>query len=133
MLMKTLLKVATKYKTVLMSNAFPTAFLEPLLRMSLVADPGIRRIVQEILQTLFDRHDNIKKLNTVTIPKDIAELNLTIEKPQRQDIMFMKKVIYLVYFINLLASSSQCNILKDKLQWHFLATNKTQVKLLHEL
>ena len=65
MLMKTLLKVATKYKTVLMTNAFPSAFLEPLLRISLVADPGIRRIVQEILQTLIDRHDNMEKLSNV--------------------------------------------------------------------
>jgi len=35
MLLKSLLKVATKYKTVLMSNAFPAAFLEPLLQMTL--------------------------------------------------------------------------------------------------
>jgi len=36
MLLKSLLKVATRYKTVLMSNAFPAAFLEPLLQMTLV-------------------------------------------------------------------------------------------------
>ncbi len=65
MLMKTLLKVATKYKTVLMVNAFPSSFLEPLLRMSLVQDAGIRRIVQEILHTLLDRHDNSSKLRSV--------------------------------------------------------------------
>ena len=65
MLMKTLLKVATKYKTVLMANAFPSAFLEPLLKMSLVRDQGIRKIVQEILHTLIDRNDNTRKLRIV--------------------------------------------------------------------
>jgi len=57
--------VATKYKTVLMSNAFPAAFLEPLLRMTLSRDAATRRIVQEILHTLLDRHGNLDKLKTV--------------------------------------------------------------------
>lgn len=39
--------------------------MEPLLRMSLIKDAGIRRIVQEILHTLIDRHDNLSKLKTV--------------------------------------------------------------------
>ena len=59
-------QVATKYKTVLMVNAFPSSFVEPLLRMSLAKDPGIRCIVQEILHTLIDRHDNMNKLKHVT-------------------------------------------------------------------
>ena len=92
MLMKTLLKVATKYVTVLMSNAFPQAFLEPLLRMSLNKDAGIRRIVQEIIHTLLDRHGNLRKLRTVRITPDITQMDLTVEKAQRQDVMFMKKV-----------------------------------------
>jgi len=57
--------VATKYKTVLMSNAFPAAFLEPLLRMTSSRDAATRRIVQEILHTLLDRHNNLDKLKTV--------------------------------------------------------------------
>lgn len=48
-----------------MANAFPSSFMEPLLRMSLIKDAGIRRIVQEILHTLIDRHDNLSKLKTV--------------------------------------------------------------------
>ncbi|WAR24709.1 EFR3A-like protein [Mya arenaria] len=61
MLLKTLLKVATKYKTVNMSNAFPQEFLQPLLRMSLFEEAGMRIIVQEILHTLIDRHENSQK------------------------------------------------------------------------
>ncbi|XP_064624615.1 protein EFR3 homolog B-like isoform X2 [Lineus longissimus] len=91
MLLKTLLKVATKYRTVLLVNAFPSAFLEPLLKMSVVSDSGIRLIVQKILHTLLDRHENSGELLTVRIPKDIAQLDLSIESPPRQDIMFMKK------------------------------------------
>ncbi|XP_062622284.1 protein EFR3 homolog B-like isoform X5 [Saccostrea cucullata] len=92
MLLKTLLKVATKYKTVIMNNAFPPEFLQPLLRISLLEEPGLRVVVQEILHTLLDRHDNAKKLRNVCIPKDVvAELDLTVEKVPRQDSLFMKK------------------------------------------
>ncbi|XP_048761536.1 protein EFR3 homolog B-like isoform X2 [Ostrea edulis] len=92
MLLKTLLKVATKYKTVIMNNAFPPEFLHPLLRISILEDPGLRVVVQEILHTLLDRHENTNKLKTVTIPKDVvSQLDLTIDKVPRQDSLFMKK------------------------------------------
>lgn len=48
-----------------MNNAFPPEFLHPLLRISLLDDPGLRVVVQEILHTLLDRHDNASKLKTV--------------------------------------------------------------------
>ena len=57
--------MATKYKTVSMSNAFPPEFLHPLLRMSLMEDPGMRITVQDILHTLIDRHGNTEKLKTI--------------------------------------------------------------------
>ena len=57
-----ILQVATKYKTVNIANAFPQEFLLPLLRMSLFDDAAMRIIVQEILHTLIDRHDNSEKL-----------------------------------------------------------------------
>ena len=61
-LMKTLLRVATKYETVLLSNAFPSSLLDPLLRMSMASAFVIRRIVQDILHTLIDRHGNKPRL-----------------------------------------------------------------------
>ncbi|XP_025109068.1 protein EFR3 homolog B-like isoform X2 [Pomacea canaliculata] len=90
-LLKTLLKVATKYKTVNMSNAFPPEFLHPLLRMSLLEDAGMRITVQAILHTLIDRHGNTEKLKSIELCPDIACLELTVEKCSRQDILFMKK------------------------------------------
>ncbi|GAB1610801.1 protein EFR3 homolog B-like isoform X2 [Argonauta hians] len=89
MLLKTLLKVATKYQTVYMMNAFPPEFLLPLLKMSQVEEPALRLILQDILHTLFDRHGNTHKLKNVCILKDLSEL--TIETTPRQDTMFMKK------------------------------------------
>ena len=35
-----------------------------------------------------------------SIPKDIAQLNLTVEKAPRQDIMFMKKVRFATYILH---------------------------------
>lgn len=58
-------QVATKYKTVNMSNAFPPEFLHPLLRMSLLEDAGMRITVQAILHTLIDRHSNTEKLKSI--------------------------------------------------------------------
>lgn len=91
MLLRTLLKVATKYETVYLSNAFPPEFLHPLLRISLQGNPAMRIIVQEIFHTLIDRHGNSKKLKHIQVVKDIAQFGLKREKVNRQDIIFMKK------------------------------------------
>ncbi|XP_072170342.1 protein EFR3 homolog B-like [Diadema setosum] len=91
-LLKSLLEVGTKYVTVSMASTFPASFLQPLLNMSVVPDPDIRYIVQEILHTLIDRHDNTDKLRrNISIPRNISELNLRVEKPSRQDVSFLRK------------------------------------------
>ena len=84
MLLKTLLKVATKYKTVHYSQTFTSSFLDPLLRISLAPHPGIRLIVQEIFHTLIDRHDNLEKLKRFRHTSDISRLGLVVEKCPRQ-------------------------------------------------
>jgi hypothetical protein len=90
-LLKTILKVATKYKTDTMSKAFPISFLEPLMKMSLDIDPGIRHIIQQILHTLIDRHDNLQKCAKVVLLADVNDMELNVDKPLRQDMLFMKK------------------------------------------
>jgi hypothetical protein len=55
-------QVGTKYQTVHFNTTFPVSFLEPLLRMSLAADPDMRLLVQKILHMLIDRHHNLEKL-----------------------------------------------------------------------
>ena len=42
---------------------------------------------------------NLQTYLFFSIPKDIAQLNLTVEKAPRQDIMFMKKVRFATYII----------------------------------
>lgn len=61
-LLKSLLKVGTKYQTIHLNSTFPISFLEPLLRMSLASDADMRLLVQKILHTLIDRHHNLDKL-----------------------------------------------------------------------
>ena len=48
-----------------MVNAFPQSLLDPLLHLSLSEDSVIRRIVQEILHALLDRHDNLPRLKSI--------------------------------------------------------------------
>ncbi|XP_054722243.1 protein EFR3 homolog B-like [Uloborus diversus] len=88
-LLKSLLKVGTKYRTLQMSQAFPSAFLQPLLQMSLASDPAVRLVVQQILHTLLDRHNYLPCLAKVCIMEPLPELK--VEKCSRQDTMFFKK------------------------------------------
>ncbi|XP_023233808.1 protein EFR3 homolog B-like [Centruroides sculpturatus] len=73
-----------------MAQTFSSAFLQPLLQMSLAPDPAVRLVVQQILHTLLDRHDNLPNLLEPCVIEPFPQLN--VEKCSRQDSMFMKKV-----------------------------------------
>ncbi|KOC62431.1 Protein EFR3 like protein cmp44E [Habropoda laboriosa] len=111
-LLKSLLKVGTKYQTIHLNTTFPPSFLEPLLRMSLAADAEMRLLVQKIFHTLIDRHQNITKLAKPTV--NVAQLDLTIEKASRPDVIFIRKhgpEIYLALYESLeLASNKVENV-----------------------
>lgn len=88
-LLRSLLKVSTKYHTVYMTQALPSAFLRPLLSISLASEASARLTVQKIFHQLFDRHSNLAKLSK---PISLASLpNLAVAKAHRQDQMFFKK------------------------------------------
>ncbi|XP_076181106.1 protein EFR3 homolog stmA isoform X3 [Ptiloglossa arizonensis] len=111
-LLKSLLKVGTKYQTIHLNTTFPPSFLEPLLRMSLAADAEMRLLVQKIFHTLIDRHQNITKLAKPTV--NMVPLDLTIEKASRPDVIFIRKhgpEIYLALYESLeLASNAVENV-----------------------
>ncbi|XP_033215913.1 protein EFR3 homolog cmp44E isoform X2 [Belonocnema kinseyi] len=88
-LLKSLLKVGTKYQTIHLNTTFPPSFLQPLLRMSLASDGEMRLLVQQIFHTLIDRHRNINKLAKPTI--NVVDLDLMIEKASRPDVIFIRK------------------------------------------
>ncbi|KAJ8963209.1 hypothetical protein NQ318_018675 [Aromia moschata] len=94
-LLKSLLKVGTKYQTIHLNATFPVSFLEPLLRMSLAPDPDMRLLVQKILHTLIDRHQNLDKLSKPTV--HVADLDLVIEKSSRPDLIFINKHGPIIY------------------------------------
>ncbi|KAK7066401.1 membrane anchoring protein efr3a, partial [Halocaridina rubra] len=89
LLLKSLLKVGTKYTTVQYSTTFAQSFLVRLMRLSVSSDAEIRLIVQQILHTLIDRHQNTDKLAKPTL--EMTRLGLTLGKPVRQDVNFWKK------------------------------------------
>ncbi|KAF7284398.1 protein EFR3 homolog stmA isoform X2 [Rhynchophorus ferrugineus] len=94
-LLKSLLKVGTKYQTIHLNTTFPVSFLEPLLRMSLAPDPEMRLLVQKILHTLIDRHNNLEKLHKPGL--SVLELDLNIEKSSRPDLIFINKHGPIIY------------------------------------
>ncbi|KAG5346289.1 EFR3 protein, partial [Acromyrmex charruanus] len=106
-LLKSLLKVGTKYQTIHLNTTFPPSFLDPLLRMSLAADAEMRLLVQKIFHTLIDRRRNITKLAKPTV--NVADLDLAIEKASRPDVIFIRKhgpEIYLALYESLELSSN---------------------------
>ncbi|XP_043276805.1 protein EFR3 homolog cmp44E isoform X2 [Venturia canescens] len=111
-LLKSLLKVGTKYQTIHLNTTFPPSFLEPLLRMSLAPDAEMRLLVQKIFHTLIDRHRNIDKLAVPSV--NMSELDLVIEKSSRPDLIFIRKhgpEIYLALYESLeLPSNTVDNI-----------------------
>ncbi|XP_013138209.1 PREDICTED: protein EFR3 homolog cmp44E [Papilio polytes] len=94
-LLKSLLKVGTTYKTTELSKAFPAAFLEALLRLSSAGEPCTRALLQRILHTLLDRRGNAALLAVPTV--DYAELGLTVEKCSRPDLIFISKHGYAIF------------------------------------
>uniref|UniRef100_A0A5K3EGJ2 Protein EFR3 homolog A n=2 Tax=Mesocestoides corti TaxID=53468 RepID=A0A5K3EGJ2_MESCO len=92
-LVKTMLTMAIQYQTVAISNAIDFDFLRLLLHgVALDPDASIRVYVQKILHALIDRHNNAPKLLAVRIyPPEEVKSVYTLEKPSRQDILFMKK------------------------------------------
>lgn len=88
-LLKSLLKVSTKYETVNMVQAFPSNFLNPLLKLATAHDHHVRLTVQFIFHQLLDRNKNLPKLRSLTTLSALPVL--TIGKAFRQDLMFMKK------------------------------------------
>ncbi|XP_050698143.1 protein EFR3 homolog cmp44E-like isoform X2 [Eriocheir sinensis] len=88
-LLKSLLKVGTKYTTEQYSKTFAQSFLVRLMRLSVSSDAEVRLTLQHILHTLLDRHDNARKLARPTL--EIGKLGLTFAKPVRQDVNFWRK------------------------------------------
>ncbi|XP_058831019.1 protein EFR3 homolog cmp44E isoform X1 [Topomyia yanbarensis] len=87
-LLKSLLKVGTQYRTVSFEKAFPVSFLQPLLKMARASSVAIRVIVMQILQQLLDRHQNQHLMNVISINNYPT---LTMEQPSRSDILFTHK------------------------------------------
>ncbi|CAD6197247.1 unnamed protein product [Caenorhabditis auriculariae] len=92
-LVKTLLKVATKYRTAYLATVFTDSFLNTLLQLALVRDPQVRLATQLIFHTLLDRHDNLSHLSHMNYLLDVSDVQLTVEKCSRADQMFMRKHI----------------------------------------
>jgi hypothetical protein len=91
-LVKTLLKVATTYKTFFLATVFTDNFLRTLLQLSYIpADEEVRLNALQILNTLLDRHENLPKLEHLPLVDEVEDLHLTMEKCSRQDQLFMRR------------------------------------------
>lgn len=110
-----LLSVAQSFDSISFSTTFSPTFLESLLQATIVEDSVVRRLAQEILYTLLDRHGNINKLGENGILKRSQEIELTIEDCSKQDLIFLKKnkdeILWYLYESACMLSNSVENIL----------------------
>lgn len=82
MLLESLLKVADKYIPQQMSTSFPTSLLDLLLPLSVSDSKQVRLLVQDIFQSLVDRHfnkKNVGKLRLFDKPVDQRSTQAVIE------------------------------------------------------
>lgn len=115
MFLRCLLSVAQSFDSISFSTTFSPTFLESLLQATIVEDSVVRRLAQEILYTLLDRHGNINKLGENGILKRSQEIELTIEDCSKQDLIFLKKnkdeILWYLYESACMLSNSVENIL----------------------
>lgn len=115
MLLQCLLSVAQSFNSISLATTFSPTFLESLLQATIVEDSDVRRLAQETLYTLLDRHDNIYKLGENGLLKEGQEVVLTTEKCSKQDLIFFKKnkdeILWYLYESSCMLSNSVENIL----------------------
>ncbi|XP_063079469.1 protein EFR3 homolog B-like isoform X2 [Engraulis encrasicolus] len=92
MLLKSLRQVTSGFQATNMLTALPSAFMEPLLSVSLLETPELRVLVLQILTSLMDRHQNTQHLSSLSVMSDTSVLKLRADKcTSRPDSLFMKK------------------------------------------
>lgn len=115
MLLQCLLSVAQSFTSVSLATTFSPTFLESLLQATIVDDSAVRRLAHEILYTLLDRHDNIKKLGVNGVITRDQEVDLTVENCSKQDLIFFAKnkdeMLWYLYESACITSNSVDNIL----------------------
>lgn len=115
MFLRCLLSVAQSFDSISFSTTFSPTFLESLLQATIVEDPAVRRLAQEILYTLLDHHGNITKLGENGLLKRAQEINLTTEDCSKQDLVFFKKnkdeILWYLYESSCIPSNTVENIL----------------------
>ena len=91
MLLQCMQSVALSFTSVSLATTFSPTFLESLLQATIVHDFSVRRLAQEILYTLLDRHGNAKKLGWNGVLTRGQETELTVVDCSKQDLIFFKK------------------------------------------
>ena len=91
MLLQCLLNVAQSFGLVSLAATFSPSFLESLLQATVVEDSVVRKVAQEILYTLLDRHGNRKKLGTNGVLNRVRDIDFSVETCSKQDHIFFKK------------------------------------------
>lgn len=115
MFLRCLLSVAQSFDSISFSTTFSPTFLESLLQATIVEDSVVRRLAQEVLYTLLDRHGNINKLGENGVLKRGQEIKLTTEDRSKQDLVFLKKnkdeILWYLYESACMPSNTVENIL----------------------
>lgn len=115
MLLQCLLNVAQSFTSISLAATFSPTFLKSLLQATIVDNSATRRLAHEILYTLLDLHGNVDKLGLNVLVTRGQEVELTVEKCSKQDLIFFKKnkveILWYLYESACIISNSLENIL----------------------
>lgn len=90
-LLKCLLEVTRSHQVKQFSSTFATKLLDGALTGMCVENAEVRHFVLDFWILLLDRHENIKKLDSVSCSLTGEDVSFNFEKCSRQDSMFFKK------------------------------------------
>ena len=134
MLLHCLQKVAQSFSASSMASTFSPSFLKALLKATITKDATVRNLAQEIFYTLIDRHENHAKLGLKGVLKSGQEIDLTIEKASKYDLVFFKKhrdeIFWYLYESASEKSNSVDNYVSIYLTLAVLATELNEIDVL---
>ena len=97
LLLQCLHHISKSFKEPISYSSLSSTLLDPLLKVSLHADPDERLIAQRVLITLLDKNKNTNKLVIKNKFSDLLKCNLTSSPPCKSDADFMDRRLQSIY------------------------------------
>ena len=97
LLLQCLHRISSTFKESISLSSLTSSLLDPLLKVSLLADPNERLLAQQVLVTLLDKNGNINKLFITNKLSDLIQSDLISSAPSKSDADFIDRRLQSIY------------------------------------